>query len=143
MAWEVTFTLRDAFSRTTTKKLTNTQTLLADAITDTATMLGYLEALSDCAVVKTSIAQITTYSTSPAAGANVDAGATIHARLNNGKLAPVKVPGVDLDIINADGSVDLTDGAVTNLETALGSGGTWTISEGNTVSNFESGELDR
>lgn len=143
MAWEVTFTLRDAYTRTTTKKMTNTQALLADAVTDTATMLGYLEALSGCAVVKTAIAQVTTYSTSPETGANIDAGGTLHARLNNGKLAPVKIPAIDPDMVNSDGSIKLGETAVTNLETALGSGGDWTISEGNTVSDFESGELDR
>jgi len=143
MGFEVTFTLRDAYTRTTTRRFTNTQALMADAVTDTATMLGYLEALSGCAVVKTAIAQVATYSTSPAAGANIDAGATIHARLDNGKLAPVHIPAIEATLINTDGTVKLGETAVTNLETALGSGGDWTISEGNTVADFASGELDR
>jgi hypothetical protein len=143
MAFDVVFTLRDAYSRTTTRRMTNTEADMADAVTDTATMLGYLEDLSGCAVVKTDICKVTTYSTSPEAGSNLDAGGTIHARLNNGKLAPVRIPAIDPDMVNADGSVKLGETAVTNLETALGSGGHWTISEGNTVTNFESGELDR
>lgn len=143
MAFEVTFTLRDAYGRSTTRRLTNTQALYADAVTDTATMLGYLEALSGCAVVKTAIATVATYATSPASGSNIDAGATIHARLDNGKLAPIHIPAVEATLVNTDGSLKLGETAVTNLETALGSGGDWTMSEGNSVTDFASGELDR
>ncbi len=143
MSFEVTFTLRDAYSRTTTRRMTCTASQLADAQTACTAMIGYLEALSNMAVIKTAIAVVDTYSTQPASGANVDAGGTLHARLNNGKLAPVHIPAIDASKVNADGSIILTDTAVTNLETALGPGGDWTISEGNTVNDFEYGELDR
>lgn len=143
MAFDVVFTLRDAYSRTTTRRMTNTRADMADAITDTNDMVGYLEALTGCAIVKTDICKVATLESSPEAGSNLDAGATIHARLNNGKLAPVRIPAFAASLLNADGSVKLDEDAVTDLETALGSGGHWTISEGNTVTNFESGELDR
>ena len=143
MAFDVTFTLQDAYARRTTRRYTNTRTLLADCQSDAATMLATLEALSKCAVVKVEIGIPTTYATSPESQANVDAGATIHARLNNGKLAPVRIPAIDPAKLNADGSVKLDDTDVDALATAMGSGGHWTISEGNTVTRFESGELDR
>lgn len=143
MAFDVSFTLRDAYTRTTTRRFTNTRADIADAITDTATMLGYLEALSKMAVVKTEIIKVTTYSTSPESGANVDAGGTLHARLNNGKLYPMRVPALDPALVNTDGSVKLGETAVTNFVGAFASGQNWTVSEGNTVSAVEYGELDR
>jgi len=143
MAFEITFTLQDAYARRTTRRYANDRTLLADASTDVTAMIGYLEALSNCAVVKVVIGAPTTYATSPAAGANVDAGATIHVRLDNGKLYPLHIPAVDTTIINADGSMDIADAIVTNFTGAFGSGAHWTVSEGNTVDAVESGELDR
>lgn len=143
MAFEVTFTLQDAYSRRTTRRLANDRALLADAQTDATAMIAILEALSGCSVVKVGVSAPTTYATSPEAGSNLDAGATIHARLNNGKLYPIHIPAYDPAKVNADGSVDLADEDLGDLETALQSGGHWTISEGNTVTAFESGELDR
>jgi hypothetical protein len=142
MSFEVTFTLQDAYSRRTTRRMTNTRADIADAQTDVTAMIATLEALSNAAVVKTAIAVVATYATSPEEYANLDAGATLHGRLNNGKLYPIHIPAIEVAKVNEDGSLDLADEDIVELETAMGSAGHWQISEGNTIANFESGELD-
>jgi hypothetical protein len=144
MAFDVTFTLQDAYARRTTRRYTNTRALLADCITDVADLLDTLEALSKCAVVKTEIGIPSTYDTEPEAGANIDAGGTLHVRLNNGKLYPLHIPAIDANLLNSDGSIKLDNADVTGFADALGTdAGHWTVSEGNTVDSLESGELDR
>jgi hypothetical protein len=144
MAFDVTFTLQDKYARRTTRRYTNTRALLADCQTDLATMIGMLETLSGCAVVKAEIGIPSTYDTEPDSGANIDAGATLHVRLNNGKLYPMHIPAITSTYLNSDGSVKIDNSDVTDFTGAFAtSGGHWTISEGNTVASLESGELDR
>ena len=45
--FNVTFKLRDSRNRVTRKTWVNTQALIADAITDTATLAGLLDAITE------------------------------------------------------------------------------------------------
>lgn len=143
MAFDVTFTLQDAYARRTTRRFTSNKALLADVVTAVATMVTRLEAVSLCAVVKTEISEPTVYASSAQAGANVDAGGTLHGRLNNGKLYPLHIPAIDPNLVNTDGSIKLSEAAITNFADQFSGLGAWYVSEGNTVDAIESGELDR
>jgi hypothetical protein len=144
MAFNVTFTILDSYGRTTTRTYTNTSALIADALSDSATMVSYLEGLSLGAVSKYGVAQVVPVaSPAPEALANNDAGATLHCRMENSKLVGLKLPAIDPGLVNSDGTVDLTSGAVTDFVSAFATGAHWRISEGNYITGIVSGELDK
>lgn len=144
MAYDITFTLLDAYGRTTTRRYGNNRSLMADALTDSATMVGLLEAISLSAVSKYSIASVVPVaSPSPEAGANNDAGCTIHCRMDNAKLVGLKVPAIDPAKVEADGSIDIADSDVAAFVGAFATGAHWRVSEGNYISLAVSAELDR
>lgn len=144
MAFEVTFTVLDAYGRTTRRTYGSDRATLADVLTDSSTMLGLLEGLSLGAISRYSISQVVPVaSPSPTALANVDAGATLHCRMENSKLVGLKVPAIDPALVNADGSVDLTENAVTDFVAAFATGAHWRVSEGNYIVDIVSGELDK
>jgi len=144
MSFRVTFTLVDAYGRTTTRSYDNTKTLIADALTQAAAMVTALEALSGSAVSKYSVAQVVPIaSPSPEALSNNDAGATLHCVMDNSKLVGLKIPAIDPDMVNADGTVKLTESAVTDFVALFATGAFWRVSEGNYISSIRSGELDK
>ena len=79
----------------------------------------------------------------PAAGSNVDSGVTVSCSLAAGGKAALKWPMPDPTLINPDGSLDLTAEAVTNLEDGYKAGGEALISDGEIVTAFISGKLDK
>jgi hypothetical protein len=143
MSYQVTFTLADAYGRQTRKTFVSDRAAAADVSTDTAAMITLLEAVSELAVVSTQESLATVYSTSPEALSNVDSGATLHIRLDNGKLCPLKIPGVEVGLINSDGSVKVDEAAITELVSAFKSTGHWKLSETNRAVSIVGGELDR
>lgn len=144
MAFEITFVLLDAYGRTTRRTYGNTRTLIADAASDAAAMVSLLEALSGSAVSKYYISQVVTVtSPSPEAGSNNDAGATLHARMNNAKMVGLKIPSFDATLLLPDGTVDITQSEVTDFIAAFATGAYWRVSEGNYIDAIVSGELDR
>lgn len=143
MAINTSFTLVDAYGRTTTKRYEGTSTLMADAITRSASLLGDLLALSDIGSLKITYSQDEISSSAAATGANLDAGMTLHCRLDNGKMYPLKVPVPDATVINADGSIDISNTLVTDFVANFMLAGYFRVSEGNYVVSVVSGELDR
>jgi len=144
MGYEITFTLLDAYGRTTTRTYGNDRSLMADALSDSATMVGLLEAVSGSAVSKYKIASpVAIASPSPEAGANNDAGCTIHCRMENSKMVGLKVPAVDPDLVNVDGTIDVDGTEVAAFVAAFATGAHWRISEGNYITAAVSAELDR
>lgn len=144
MAFEVTFVLLDAFGRTTRRTYGNTRALVADCLTDCTAMIGYLTAQTGCAVSKYYVSQVVIVNNpTPDAGANIDGGATLHCRMDNGKMVGLKVPAYDLTLINPDGTVDITQSEVTDFVGAFATGQPWRVSEGNYIQAVVSGELDR
>lgn len=139
-------TLRDAFGRTTNKRFEiEEQALLADYSSVIAAFIPTLEAVTDLGVAKVDLLLPQEgYESTPAAGSNVDVGATFSGLLaaGNGKKGSVKLPGVTLSLVDPDGSVPITGATGTwlaNFETA----GDFMISDGETVDSWVRGLLDK
>jgi hypothetical protein len=140
---ETKLTLRDAYSRYGSKTFDGVATTVAQAQTDAGALAVDLDAVSLAATVKTRVSVDELIASVPQAGANIDAGATLHCRLDNGKLYGLKIPAVNPSIVNPDGSIDITDVLVTSFVAHFQSGGEFTVSEGNLITAIEYGELDR
>lgn len=142
----LSLTLRDAYGRTTVKLLEcETQLLLADYITLANNVIPELLAITDLGLVKADliIKEMQT-PTDPAAGANVDVGATFSGWLTGeqGKKASLKIPGIKAALVDPDGSVPLTGDVATYL--ANYEDGSWLeLSDGETIDTWISGTLDR
>lgn len=143
MAINVQFSLVDGYGRSASKRFEGTQTLLADAITDGDALWDLFAAVSDMGSSNQAYTQNVAAIVAAGAGANVDAGATIHCRLNNGKGYAFKIPAIKPALVNADGSIDIAAAAITNFIAQFQVGGNYTVSEGNTVAAILYGELDR
>lgn len=139
----ITVVLKDAYSRRTTKMVETTSTTLADALTDAEDLASALEAVSTCGVAAYTISEKGERVPTTAAGSNLDAGATIHCRLDNGKVFPFKVPGIETTLLNADGTVKISDPSVLALIDLFESTGNLRVSEGDVIAAIERGELDR
>jgi len=136
-------TLRDAYNRYGSKSFQGNATTVVGAQADALALAADLDAVSLAATVKTRVAVDDLISGVPQAGANIDAGGTLHCRLDNGKLYGLKIPAINPSVVNADGSIDITDALVTAFVAHFQSGGEYTVSEGNVITVIEYGELDR
>lgn len=143
MAFDISLTLQDAYSRRAVKKYNGTATTLAQAISDKDALMADVMAVSLCGCAKSTLSVDVIESEAVETAANVDSGATLHCRLSNGKLYPFKIPAIDLDLVNSDGSVKIDNAAITALVSNFQTGGAFTVSEGNLVTAIEYGELDR
>jgi len=143
MAIGVTFRMVDSYSRTSNKGFEGTDTVLADAITSAEALQADLAAVSLCGMDYRTLRVQTVLSEAIETGANVDAGGTLHVRLNNGKQAAIKIPAIDPDLVNPDGSIDIEASAITDFVANFETAGKYRISEGNYVTAILYGELDR
>lgn len=143
MAFGVSLTLVDAYKRNTTKRYEGTATTLAQSQLDSQALTDALGSLTLAGVVKETHSVDNLVFEAAQAGANIDAGATLHCRLNNGRLAPLKIPAVNASIINADGTVDISASVVTEFVALFEQTGPFRLSDGNYVVAVEYGELDR
>lgn len=139
----ITVVMRDAYNRRTTKLVETISTTLANATTDAEAFATAMEGVSGCGVVGYTISQKAELSETVVAGSNLDAGATVHCRLDNGKAYPFKIPAVKSGLLNADGTVKISDAAVLALFDLFESTGNLRVSEGDIVTGIEYGELDR
>lgn len=136
-------TLRDAYNRYGSKSFEGTATTIVGAQADAAALAADLDAISLAATVKTRVADEVLIASTPEEGANIDAGATLHCRLDNGKLYGLKIPAVDPSIVNQDGSVNIASTLLLAFVAHFQAGGEFTVSEGNLITAVEYGELDR
>jgi len=143
MAFDCSFTLTDAYTRTSTKRFEGRATVLATAITDAEGLLADIAAISLAGSFKRTISQTDVISEAVETGANIDAGATIHCRLNNGKVYAFKIPAFDPALVNSDGTVMVSNAAVTGFIANFEQAGQYRVSEGNYVVEILYGELDR
>lgn len=143
MAIDLTFTIRDAYNRRGSKRFEGVATTLATAQTHATGLLADWQAVSDVGFDMQTFNSSEVLAENPVAGANLDAGATIHCRLDNGKLYAFKVPGIKASMLNPDGSVKIDDVAVVALLANYGASGNYRVSEGNYVATVLYGELDR
>lgn len=143
MAFDCAFTLVDDYARNGSKRFEGTATTLAQAITDAVALQADLAALTLAGAYQRKLSQTDTIAEAVEAGANLDAGATIHCRLNNGKMYAFKIPAFDPALLNPDGSVMIDNAAITDFIANFEVAGAYRVSEGNYVVDILYGELDR
>jgi hypothetical protein len=140
--FQATVKLQDAFDRRTTKRFEGDFADFATAQAAIIALVFDLDALSDAQVVAYSVGQKSDYAGSLVAGANLDSGITLSVMKTDSEKAVLKVPAPDLAVVNADGTVDITNAEVVayvdNWIT-----GTWYVSDGEEVDSLLSGKLDR
>lgn len=140
--FQLTIALRDAFTRRTSKRFDLEAADHATAMTNAAAFLVEFEDVTGAEVLKYSVAEAVDGADTPTALSNVDAGITIACDLGSGKSASLKIPAPEMGFIDPDGTVDMTDIAITSLETFF-TDGKVLISDGETVVDFLSGKLDK
>lgn len=143
MSVDLGLTIVDAYNRRSTKKFEGTATTIDQAQTDKAALLADLAAVSLCGAVMATYSQQEVVSEAVETGANIDAGGTLHCRLNNGKLYSLKIPGIDPALVNSDGTIKIAAPAITNYVANFMQAGAYRVSEGNHIISVEYGELDR
>lgn len=142
MAFEVGLQMVDDYGRTTTRRYSVTDALMADALTSVGGLITNFLAVSDLGTMKHDIALRTVASNAATAGANKDVGGTLHCVLDNAKMYPLKIPGIKDTMLNPDGSIDLADAAIIAYIANFLTGGKFRVSEGNYVTEVLYGELD-
>lgn len=139
-----TITMRDDYNRLTRKKLECTTDVLADAETEVGAYLTSLAGVTDLGV------DLVTYSSKDTgdafaltAGANVDTGATMRGRVASGEIVTVKIPGFKASLVGANGQIDPEDVTVAAFLAHYEAAGNFTLSDGEKVTEWVGGELDR
>lgn len=144
-AYDVTFTMVDAYDRTTTKSFTSVSTLLdeATALASAAALAADLAAISELDILYYSVGQRIVFTDAVTAGANVDEGVTFTLRKEDNYKGSIKVPGPENSIFQADGSVILSDANVVAFIANFLTGGDWTFSDGEQATALLKGVLDK
>jgi hypothetical protein len=137
----------DSFGRTT-KKLVELETQVDLAAYQAAAVayLAALQAVTDLGVVRADlIIDAISAGFAVTAGANVDVGATFSGLITdgNGKKASLKLPGIKLSLVDADGSVDVEDVTVAAWLAQYLAAGAFMLSDGETIASWLAGILDK
>jgi len=147
MAYEkcfVTMSVEDSFSRVKTKRVELVTTDSTQAEIDAAFVVQTYQAAIDGLITKWAVTG-ENYVAGPAGPSNVDTGVTMSCQLaGRAEKAANKWPTPDTAYINIDGTVDLANAlvvAVQNLYVAPG--GVARLSDGETITGFVSGKLDK
>jgi hypothetical protein len=143
MAIDYTVSLVDGYSRSSSKRWEGLATVLATAVTNASGLLADFLGVSDMGTVVDIFSSQVANENAATAGANVDAGGTLHLRLDNGKAYALKIPAIKPSLINIDGSINIAAAAITDFVANFESAGQYRVSEGNYVTKILYGELDR
>jgi hypothetical protein len=138
----VSFSLVDAYGRPATKRFDVDAVDHAAAMTAAGAFAADLAGITELRILSYVVGERVTYTDTADAGANRDEGVTLSVRTADNEKAVIKVPGPVNAIFNPDGSVDLTDGAVTAF-IANYLAGTVLVDDGETVTELISGRLDK
>lgn len=144
----LSFTYLDSYARTS-KRLVEVaeQATIAAYEALAGAFVTALQAVTDLGVVRCDlILTAITAGFATTAGANIDTGATFSGILvdKNGEKASLKLPGIKAGLVDADGSVDLTQEAIeTFLEFWLSPDGDARLSDGEMIETWLRGALDR
>jgi hypothetical protein len=138
----VSVSLVDAYGRPATKHFDVNAATHGDAVTAAGALMTDLAGVTELRILSYVIGERVTYTDTVDAGANRDEGVTFSVRTADNEKAVIKVPGPVNAIFNGDGSVDLTDGAVTAF-IANYLAGTVLVDDGETVTELISGRLDK
>ena len=143
MALIATVQLMDDLNTSVSKRYEMEATTLAQAAIDIGVLAADLFAVTDLGIVSVTFSQKdVSEASSPAAGSNVDTGATFRLRLDSGKVASHKIPGFPQSKVGGNRAIDPADADVAayfgNFETA----GAFKLSDGETVDVVLSGTYD-
>jgi hypothetical protein len=143
MPFSATVRLIDSLNREKSKTYEMETDVLATAQTAMALLITDLEAVTDLGVVSVSyVFKDDSEASAAAAGSNVDEGGTFRLRLNNGKIASYKIPGFPIAKAASGGNIDVSDVDVAAYFANFEPAGSFTLSEGNTVSDVLTGSMD-
>lgn len=144
MAVVAIVTLRDSNNYITRKKVELEATTLAQAKTDMAAWATDFAAVSDLGIdVITYSERDTAELTSPGAGSLTDIGATFVGLVASGERVTVKVPGFKVALIGDNGQIDPAGTEVAAFLANYEAAGAMTCSDGETVSSWVGGSIDR
>jgi len=141
--YQVGLTLKDAYNRTTHRTFKFDDLTLAGAVINVGLFVTAYQDITELQVVESRLTDVVTYAGAPAAGSNIDEGATFRAALDTpNKYASVSVPGIIAAARGAQGVIDMTNA---DIVTWVGfyESGLVTASDGETVTTIESGILDK
>lgn len=136
----------DAYGRITRKVFgMEDQVLLADYAAAIAAFVAELTPMTDLGLVRADLILPAVGEFAATAGANVDVGATISGFLDigGGKKASLKIPGIKASFVGDDGSIDLTQVDVAAYLAMFETDADFNISDGEQVSSWIKGALDR
>jgi len=145
VAIKLSVTMDDAYGRTTTRVYgMEDEALLATLQTSAATFLTALEAVTDLGCVKANfIIPVTSPEWDEIALASVDRGATFSGWITAGmKKGSLKIPGIKLSLVAADGSV-ADAGATGTFLDEFESAADFNLSDGEQIAAWIRGALDR
>jgi hypothetical protein len=147
MAIIATLHLIDSYGRNKSMRVETTQETIAlakAAIEDVGGLADLLDAITDLELVSVSYSTKDTDAAFAGTGSsNADVGATFRLRKVDGNLVAYKVPGFDVNLCNANGSIDADADGVAEYFALFGSGGSFRVSDGEVVDAVVSGELDK
>jgi len=146
MGAKLSMTLCDVKNRTTTRSYEMaTQVLLADYLTEFATFLAALDAVTDLGSLRGKITLDLDSDTFALVGdANIDTGATFSGFIDggDGSKASMRIPGIKMALVGDGGAVPLT-GAVATFLALFETAGAFTLAKGKTIDTWISGALDK
>lgn len=143
--YNVTYEMVDDYGRKTTKRFETIATM-ADhpaAVAAAAALATDLANLTELDILAYSVSQRIVYTDTVVSGANKDEGVTLVLRKEDNFNGVIKVPGPINSIFNTDGTVDLTDAAVTAFVSNFLSSADFTFSDGEQATVLLSGSLDK
>lgn len=137
----------DDYGRRTVRKYEmETQVDLAAYQAAAVAFVAAVQAITDLAAVRVDlILDGVTAGFAVTAGANVDVGATFQGLITdgNGKKASHKVPGIKPALVGTDGSIDITQVTVDAYLDQFLAAGAYMLSDGETISEWLKGALDK
>lgn len=141
----VTFRIRDAYGRTKSKKVELYSQDAAQMETDAALIAAELQEVMDGHIESYFVTGVNNIAGTPVAGSNVDTGVTVSCLMADTSKAALKWPTPKAAIFNPDGSLDLTNADVIDVEALFqaGLGQVAYLSDGETLDSFLSGSLDK
>lgn len=139
-------TMNDAYGRTTNRVYgMESQTLLADYVVAYTAFLAALEPTTDLGLAKCDlIIPVTGLGWVPIALANKDTGGTASGWIDSdlGKKASMRIPGVKLSLVSADGTIPIT-GVIATFLALFETAGDFTLSDGETIESWIRATLDK
>lgn len=143
MAWEVTFTIDDAWDGVKQKTFGLNSADYTEAATDAVAVQTALDGIIEGGIKKRVLKEVTNVGGSPAAGSNIDEGLTLTYTTNtSGKTGTVKIPTPDKSVTVVAGT-RVVDGTTTEMAAFTAAlVAHCTISDGEPVVALKSGRLD-